>query len=91
MSEDLAEPGGDLPARSVVAFLSGIQAAVANYEDRGWTRAYAEQQNARCKRTERLGSRGAFLVVRLCCGGAELDLETALEAVEAIYRPPCRR
>jgi hypothetical protein len=71
----------------VAAFLSGFRAATANYEDHGWTRLDAEQQNELCTRTEQLGPRGAFLVVKLCCGGAKVDVQTALETVEAIQSP----
>lgn len=78
---------GSLPYRLVAAFLGGVRSAL-DHDQQYWTKAYVEQTRALCDRIEQLDPREAFQVVMLCRAGAKVDIQTAVETVEAIYQPP---
>lgn len=87
MTMSVETTGGDLRARLVTAFLSGIRSAAAQHTHFHWTRGYAGRALALCDRTEQLGMPAAYLVVELCCAGRRpLRFEDALATVEAVLR-----
>jgi hypothetical protein len=80
------EQGDDLHARLVASFVSSLRTTL-DRDQHFWTKEYVEQHLALCDRMEQLGPRGALQVVKLCCGVAEVDIQIAVETVEAIFGP----